>query len=528
MIRRLPLIVLALLLVPTGADATPEVLEARKQAAAQQLIADLEALAKWCKTPKLFGKRDETYELILDFDTDHAQARRALDYRRDAAGAWTQSDRYKRPRNWTPKAIARYDDRLAEAFATYRDAVLRTCATARERRDLTWAADAALALLARFDADPQVLDGLKAILLRHLALLEGAEVPVELERVTGHLNRLYPKDPTVRKALGEVEVEGRWLLPATALSVTVRKRLAEAAKAALEGVPQVTRGKLTPEEEAVGLGWATVYESEHMRVLGTTTDASLLEIARSCEAAGPFFEAVFGRTPQRPKTYTFYVFTKLEHWQRFAERFAGIEEVQREAARAATGSGFPISSTAYGVLPVGRAATERDLCVDVLFQTLLYQTFSQWHADTQTFEELPGWVRIGLSDYLTYRLIGTRILTTVGGEYARPLDDPKGRSPKKRSGWLTQAREILQRTQAPGTRMMLGKTLGAFNGDDAITSFAFASYLLEGVPERVPTLLAQVGTGARVADVVAEVLGQSVEALHVQWVRWLEETSAED
>src|SRR5262245_44137711 len=44
--------------------------------------------AGWCEAKRLFGKRDETYEVLLRLEPDHPAARKALRFARDAAGAW--------------------------------------------------------------------------------------------------------------------------------------------------------------------------------------------------------------------------------------------------------------------------------------------------------------------------------------------------------------------------------------------------------------------------------------------------------
>jgi hypothetical protein len=520
--------VLILVAAAVGARADVADMRARLAQAEASYVASLERVAKWCNGAKLFGRRDEVYEEILEFAPDHEKARKRLKYSRAPDGQWRPHPRYKRPRDWKPKLLPAFEERLAEARAEYRDATLYVCHSATTSRELSFAAETTIALLARMPGDAAVRKGLEHTLLTHLRMLRQQDVPKELEEVTARLRTHLADDPDVRRAFGEVERDGRWLLPATVRAVERRARILAAAKAALEGVPAVKTATPTQAESAAGGASRGVYVTRHMRVLGTTTTASLEAIARYGEAAGPLLEAVMGRPVKRAPTRTFFVFTDLDHWTQFLEGYPDITPQVRAHAIQATGSGYPLTTTAYACLPVGTPARELDLCVDVTFQTLLNEAFSHWHVKERRWQVLPGWVRIGVSDYLTWRLTGKRILTTVGGSdrYGTPEPEAGERSPEEGTKWLEAAIEALERGRAPGTHLMLGKDLAAFDKDDALTSFGLANYLLEAHPQDAPRVLAEVGKGRNTAPVIQEVLQFSVEALHVELVRWLREAVA--
>ncbi len=527
--RPRPLLIAALLSLCCTPAAASEAFNADVEEALQGLITDLDKLARWCKTPRLFGKRDEAYELVLEFDPDHERARKTLKFKRSKDGGWVQSPKYKRPRNWKPKVIPQYEERLAQALARYRDRMLDACIREAARGGHTRAADLQVELLkGHLPGDAKVLQALKKTLLEHHGQLQSVEVPIALERVAFRLNKYFPKDPDVRRALGEIEIDGRWVLPATVKALERHKQITVQAAAALKAVPAVSTAQATDAEMAAGGAGDGVKTTAHLRVLGTTSAESLASIAKHCEAAGPFIKAVLGREVKRAKMRTLFVFRKWDHWKNFVDRWKGFTPEVREYARAATSSGYPVGEHEYACLPVGRPEVELDVCADVIFQTLLNEAFAVWQEAKGQWHELPGWVRIGVSDYLTYRLTGKRILTTVGGEigYGQKKPEIKYRSPKAGTDLLPIALEALQRNQAPGTHMMLGKGLAAFTKDDAITSFAFARYLLEGRPKDAVRILTEVGKGRDTKAVVKEVLNMSIEALHVELMRWIEEMIA--
>ena len=97
-------LVLLSLLLAAAAPAAAETISERGEAVERELVTALEGLAKWCNGRKLFGKRDEVYELLLEFAPGHAKARRTLKHERSVDGTWVQDAEYKRPRNWAPGA----------------------------------------------------------------------------------------------------------------------------------------------------------------------------------------------------------------------------------------------------------------------------------------------------------------------------------------------------------------------------------------------------------------------------------------
>jgi hypothetical protein len=520
-------VVAALCAAPAGTLAEPEDLAARGKTVESEFVEALVALAKWCNGRKLFGQRDDVYALILEFQPDHPKARRGLKYKRDGAGTWVQDPKYKRPKDWTPKLYEEFDRRRDEALHAYRDGMLAVCRSAATGPGYTWTASTCEALLERFPRDAKVLEVLRSALLRHLALLQKAKLPTELEAVSARLLKHFPEDEEVRLALGEVKHEGRWVTPATAKAAKSRARYRDVAEAAHNGVPHPERGSLTRNEFNTGLLWKDPFTTPHMRVLGTTTDSSLNQIASSCEAAATFFQSVFRKEPVRAEVYTFYVFARRQDWMTFIEGWAPFPPARQKEARTTRQSGFGIGPSTYAAFPLGTPEAERDLCVDVTFQHLLQMTFNPVpHRNRGDWRPMPAWVRIGVSDYLTYRLIGTRILTTVAGEYGRPLKDAGGRVPDKDTAWLKEALAILRRDTAKGTHLMLGKSIGAFGRDDAVTSFAFASWLLEGRPGQATAVLTEIGRRRPIKEVALEVMGLTIEALHVQMVRWLEEMTS--
>ncbi|HVS10445.1 MAG TPA: hypothetical protein VMS76_11270, partial [Planctomycetota bacterium] len=64
--------------VSSSPEAPPETFDqgfARETAA---ILGDLEALAEWCGSAKLYAERDQAYGAILAFDPDNGRAHRGL------------------------------------------------------------------------------------------------------------------------------------------------------------------------------------------------------------------------------------------------------------------------------------------------------------------------------------------------------------------------------------------------------------------------------------------------------------------
>ena len=499
-------LLLLALLAPT--PATGDV-GARFEDARAQLVRDLEVVAKWCQGQKLFGRRDEIYEQILELDADHELARRKLKFKRGEDGTWTQNPKYKRPKNFKTSMLGKADERFEQAQAKHRRALLEASDAAGERSELEAALEVLRRLIDERPKDEAIQRSLRRALMAHARAAE-AEDRFDLAGPSKQeLTRRFPDDPEV--------------LPETAAAWKRRDQLAGLAKQALATAEKPQADELTATESAVEVPWTGAFKTQHVRVVGTSPADSLKAIARACEAAAPFFEKVMGHPARRNPVFTFVVFEKKDHWDAYLSTYAGISAEERKAAEAAELSGWSFADGRYGIRYVQGPAFELDLAVDVIFQHFLFHTFSEWQPVTRSWKPLRAWVNVGVSDYLTFRLIGTRLLTTVGGSYDASAKDFKDRVPDLQRAWLAGARKVLERERVPGTHMLLGKYLGAFTKDDALAAYGLASYVLESHVDRIYPLLSSVGQNRPPEESFGKVLQLTISDLHTRLVRWLEE-----
>ncbi len=512
------LCILALLTAPANASEVAEGVHAARV----QLVEDLEAVARWCAGKKLFGKRDEVFERLIEFAPEHAEARKRLGYE-IVNGEWKRSKKYKRPSNWSKDAIPEADQRLADAFEAYQAALIRIADAAKERSEL----EQALKILEGVEADrpddDKLVQAIRRALIAHVRAAEKEDRFDLAAKSKDELARRFPDDPVVRELAGDVKMGDRWVLPETARAMKQRQVIAAAAKLCLAAAEQPKESELTKEEKAVDIPWTGAFVSRRMRVLGTSSAESSKAIAHACEAAAPFFHKVIGRMAGRNPKFTFVVFETQEHWDKYIETYAKLSDAEREAAKASRLSGFSFADGRYAIRHVGGPAFELDMAVDVYFQHFLYNTYCKWDATAGGWTPLRAWVNVGLSDYLTFRLIGTRLLTTVGGDYNASSDNYAERVPDLQRKWLQSAHDVLEREKVPFTTMMLGHYLGSFTKNDALAAYGLAGYVVEAHPGRIDMLLQSVGQNRPPEESFSKALHLSVSELHARLVRWLAE-----
>ena len=85
--------------VGAGAAQDEASLESELRAARVEYVEELEQLADWCGTRKLYAERDANLELLLSFEPDHKRARKSLKHRRARDGSWTVPENRKPAKN---------------------------------------------------------------------------------------------------------------------------------------------------------------------------------------------------------------------------------------------------------------------------------------------------------------------------------------------------------------------------------------------------------------------------------------------
>jgi hypothetical protein len=486
------------------------------------LVADLEALAAWCQGKRLFGKRDETWELLLLVEPDHARARHALGFVRDEAGAWARDPGTKPGINWARGELGAYEERRAAALDRHALALVAAGCLAGSLEDLA-AVEASLeAALRLLPGDARLLEALRDAGLRGLAALP-ADAPFQ-ERVgrrAGLLAR-FPDDERVREALGHVRTESGWTSKEVLAARARREEIARAAAdAKAKAAGEVVAGTLAPDEAEVSIVWVAGFESPRVRVLGVAEEEGLRTLAVHAAAAGPFLTAVLGREPARPERQTLYVFAERDPAEQWVHKVPGLSADYLAHVLKAGLKGFSIGSSRYVVLGVPTADTQLDMGMLAAFDTLLQRTFAETPG-----EEMRGWVYEGLSRYLAFQLTGLRLSATLGGRYGKPVAG--GAAAPSGDDVLRQAHEAIEAAEGAELVLLLGKHLDAFGATDSLLSYAFAAYLLEARPGEAAALVEAAVRGRSPDEALPAALGQPPSEVEAAFRLWLAEEAAPD
>src|SRR6185503_15286870 len=80
--------------------------EAQRKTARTELVRELEDYAGWCQANELFQERSRVFTLLLEFEPDHAEARKMLGHVRQKDGSWRVPEKPKAYRDFDQKALA--------------------------------------------------------------------------------------------------------------------------------------------------------------------------------------------------------------------------------------------------------------------------------------------------------------------------------------------------------------------------------------------------------------------------------------
>jgi len=517
------LLLAALLLgvVPAAADEEPAGgLAARLEGLRLDLVRGLEEHARECARKKALGKRDEAWALVLDLEPDHEEARRWLRYKRDAEGVWKQASHYRRPSNPDRAVAARCDEARDALVRAWRSGVVAACETAQGMSDLR-AAEARLSEMAERHPGLEDLDAARRAVWLAIHVEAGARGCLEdLDRAADALRSRFPEDLVVRARLGEVPVEGVWLL------VESQRTLAETAGLRAAGTEALARAKQriapvepTDLERRLELPLSHPQAGEHVRTAGTAPDEVLAHLAALGDALGPLLERALGRPTVRRQRLSVNAFAQSEHLDAFLAAYPVVENptLTRRKELALSVVWADGSTLAIDAVP---AVAQYDLCV----HTLLNQTLS----DTLFGgADLSGWEAEGPVRYLAYLLTGTRFTVGVAaGRYATGEASPRA-VPASEDAWLMAARALLAKADPPDLRLLFGKGLDAITAPEATLAYALSVYLLEGHPGLFAPFALSVRRTSDADRSAREVLGVSLPVLGHRLRRWLDEVARE-
>ncbi len=507
--------ILALLLPSPTLQAEPPV--GALDVARTSYAAQLREVATWCHKNKLYGKRDETYARLLQYEPDDEKARKWLKYKRADDGTWQQDARYKPPPNRMKRRLPAYEERRSKADTGYIESVVRILSTLEGLPDLDWGQKTLLALVEEFPENEQLALNLRRTRLRiHAAAVAALKIDT-LAGIEQVLLDADPEDAQVRSQLGFVQGETGWLRVETARTLAQRAQLAQAAKTTLAAAAPKP-GKLRALETALAIEGLRSIATPHMRAVGTGTDEDLTTFARACEAAGPLFEAALGKAPVRREQHTAYVFSKDGETEKFLDRYPlkdspllkMFDELKLHITWI-TGRSM--------VLTKNPANAQLDLALNLLFTVMLADTYFN-------STDVAGWLDEGVARHLTYRLVGTRLSIGLAGRYGDKNAGGAREVPESEAPWLAAALRAAPSHKALDLRLMLGKGADAMTPKDRLMAYAFAVFLLEAHAEGAGKFLALVGEGKDVDVAAREALGAPLALLGYRMHRWLGEVTA--
>jgi hypothetical protein len=438
------------------------------------LIPELEVLAIESRKVRLYGECDRLYGLILELDPQHRDARRTLRFHKLRGDRWVQARGYRPRRNRNESKLDEYRSRIEKELESYRNSLLILIETYRDSLGL-----------------------------------RGFEEEMEW------LLSLNPDDVVVRGVVGEVLVEGKWLLEESVIARRHRRSFPSLAGACLTRAPEPEEGEVRSEEKALSIPWNAAKKTEAVRIIGTTGTQEASHTARVTHAVGDFFRYVFAVDQQARDDYTVYLLTQGQAMQ-LVEQWPGLRDSTRAGLRSAVG----------GWLDAPNRLAEWSPNPNRRLDGAARQTLGTLLMDTFGVDGRCGWAWEGVGMYMVHDLLGTRLTWFFDTEGYQPssstglwmkLQDPS-------LDWFAEAAKLLEGENPPRLAYLLGRGVNSMREMDVLYAYVLAAYLMEGHPDKTPTILRRVGSGEHPVKVFEEELGYTVPTIENRLKRWLRES----
>lgn len=443
----------------------------------ETLVVQLDELAGFCQKSRAYLERDRLYELLLEYEPDHKDARKMLGYKWDRkAEEWTRPREYRAPKNVDHEAALEALERRAALLQAHADGVVR--ALEEHRDELTDA---------RFRAEV-------------FALLV-----------------LDPDDERLRGFLGQVKADDEggassgWVLAETRHARARRTVLREWKKELRDGAPPGEPGAPTEAEQALGLSWRKVLQTERVRVLCTGEEREALDALQSCHQVCTLVTRVFGG--EFEPAYTVYLVDSDAARDKLLEQHPAVDPAKVEFLKSVQGG-----TISWGEF--GQWGPHRDQRVDGAVR----QVVSRYMLQTFRTGDKLGWVHEGFGMYLTHLLIGTRLTF-----YIRQTEYEEGQLDRRKltdpdSDWLRLAAGVLKGSKSPSLPFTLGRDVNTLTTEDLLASYALTAFLIEGhEPGLAVRVLTRVGAGENSVTVLEQELGYDHETLKQRLIAWLGE-----
>jgi len=452
---------------------------ARRSTLDAALVLELEPLAARCGDERAFAESDRLYGAILILDPEHRAARKALHYHKVGGhkvggDRWVQARGFRPRRNWDEAKLAELRERITPILERYREATF-------------------------------------TLIDEHRAALRTVGVERERQRLVA----IMPDDPVTRAAIGEVLVDGEWLLEESRVTLHRRDAYPSLAGACLDRAPEPAQGEIRAEEHAIPLPWNAARRTERVRVVATTGDPEASRTARVTHAVNDLFRYVFAVDQRARVDYTIYL---LQQGQASAllQHLTGLDQPTRDGLRQASG----------GWLGAGNRLGEWDPNPARRLDGAARQTLGTLLMDAFGIDGSSGWAWEGVGLYLIHGMLGTRMTWFF---------DPEGYQPTSTTGlwtklqdpafdWFAEAARLLDGEDPPRLVYLLGRDVNAMREVDVLYAYVVAAYLLEGHPQKAAAILRRIGAGDHPVAVFEEELGFTAPTIERRLRRWLRET----
>jgi hypothetical protein len=450
-------------------------LDAARSAARGRLVQSLEELVEWCTKKKLYASRVGVYESLLHFQPEHTAALRGLGYKKGRKGEWLPPKQRKPPKNWNKSAERRFPKQRSAVVTTYRDEML-------------------------------------ILLEEHAAGIDAAD------RSAIYADILFadPDDARVHELLGEVRVDGVWVLAQSARSKSRRQAMRMLVTQAFADAPQPSASAANEAELALGIKWTAVFEADGVRSLGTGEEEEVMRLPIAMHATRSYFNAVLGAKAAYPDPLTVYTLPRASDKLAFLMGHPAIDETYRKYLMALDGSGIRGSGdfAHWAPDPVRR------------LDGLVRQSISWLLTGGFGIKPAHGWAFEGFGLYLTRELVGTRLTWFVReSKYLTPEEDQalKARLLDSRANWMDEAFQMFATGKPIKLQFLLGKSVNSLDARDMLYSYCLAAYMLEAEAQKLPQLLTAIGQGKTSQAAFQDVLGLDVRRLDERLRRWLSE-----
>ena len=456
---------LCLLLPPTAAQA--DELDAALAKAERKLVSHLNSLVKWGAGKRVSGFRHRVYRLILQFSPDDKRARGVLLYKRKGKkGPWVQDPEYAEPADFAKGTLAKAEARQRVALQKYRDAVLE-------------AIDAS--------GDPES-PGASAAFKSLLAI--------------------FPQDGVLRRRLGDVEVDGAWLMPET---VAARKRRMQIA--AVIAKIEFKAGEGIEREEALQGGHSvTGWRTADRRVWSTFGSDAGKKCLRAMNAADLFCTHLLGKIKSTRGPEFSVLFNDHEFMRTFLASSpkwkSALDDLKYvSSVHLADGT----------LLTYDKTARRHQLS---LTRQVVGGGLAMYFRGSSR-----GWITEGVGQRITWYLQGAHGPSFVSLEKTeRHRSGAHDKLPSEAGNWTQVAARVLQRDGPARLAAVLTKRLNAMGAADVLVAYGLAAFLMETRPEDFLSFTKATVKGHDMDSIVKKTLGADDVAMLTRVLqRWLTE-----